>query len=357
MSKLNVKGDILKIMKAMNGSQVETKANEAHSESQSGYGGAWAPDEFANAVVKKARAQSNILSRLPSENIHEMRSKVWTSPVEGADPVFEAGSENANVPGTAVTTSKSDTPTVSITAKRYSASVYLSGELDEDAQNEGGLQAYLENKMASAYAELIEKALILSDSETGSTGNVNSDDAAPVAKSYYLHQDGMFKKAIVTDTKTVNAGTLDASDFTAARKQLGKYGLNPRDLLWILEPQTYFTVLDLSQVQTQNTFGSAATINAGVLEKLQGIDIMTNEAIGLADSDGKVNLGAGVAANTKGRGLLTHIPSIHFGFRRRLKISVKYLDEYDQFRITAHTRFGFCFAFSNTNAAIINVTV
>jgi len=33
---------------------------------------------------------------------------------------------------------------------------------------------------------------------------------------------------------TVNAGTLDSTDFRATRKLMGKKGLNPNKLLWIV---------------------------------------------------------------------------------------------------------------------------
>jgi hypothetical protein len=59
---------------------------------------------------------------------------------------------------------------------------------------------------------------------------------------------------------------------------------------------------------------------------------------------------------------LIYKPDIIHWFKRRLKINVSYLDEYDQFRITAHTRYAMSILSSvNTTkdsaALLINVTV
>lgn len=318
--------------------RVERKANESMTEGTALDGGNWVPAEMSRSIIKKARANSAILSRLPSENIIDMKSKTWTSPLEGSDPVFEAGSENTDVPGVAVTTSKPSTPAATITAKRHSASVYMSGDVEEDADVEGGLRGVVEGKIATAYAELIEKHIINGDTTTASTGNVNSDDQAPTAKSYYLHHDGLVKAA-VSNSKTYDAGTLALSDITAVRRLMGVNGLDVSKLLMVMNPETYYTALDISQVQTAEAFGRAATVIEGELEKIQGIQVMTNANFLKAEADGKLS-GATPANNTLGRFLITYLPAVLVGFRRRLKLTVTYLDDTDQFRISAHVRWG-----------------
>lgn len=336
--------------------RVEKKSNEAQNETNATDGANWVPTELSRNIIKKARANSAILSRLPAENVVTMKGKTWESPLEGSDPTFELGAENTDVPGTATTTSKITTPKVSITAKRFSASVYMSGEVEEDADVEGGLRGVVENKIAQAYAELVEKLIINGDTETGSTGNVNSDNGAPAAKSYYLGHDGLVKSA-VANSKTFDAGTLALSDFTAVRRLMGVHGLKVSDLLWIMNPETYFTALDLAQVQTADAFGRAATVLEGELEKLQGIQVMVNENFLKAEADGKRNTSEG--SNTLGRFLGLHLPSLFVGFRRRLKITVTYLDDTDQFRISAHTRMGIAVANGASGSVAMgrNVTV
>lgn len=336
--------------------RVEKKSNESLNETNATDGANWVPTEMSRSIIKKARANSAILSRLPSENIINMKSKTWESPLEGSDPTFELGAENTDVPGTATTTSKPTTPKLTLTAKRFSASVYMSGEVEEDADVEGGLRSVVENKIATAYSELIEKLIINGDTTTASTGNVNLDDSTPPAKSYYLGHDGLVKTA-VANSKTVDVGTMALSDFTAVRRAMGTNGLKVSDLLWIMNPETYFTALDLSQVQTADAFGRAATVLEGELEKLQGIQVMVNENFLKAEADGKIsNTGSN---NTLGRFLGLYLPALYVGFRRRLKITVTYLDDVDQFRISAHTRAAVGVANGSTGTVVLgrNVTV
>jgi len=117
-----------------------------------------------------------------------------------------------------VTTSKAGTDEVVLVAKKYSTSVYASGELDDDSIV--NINTFLGDKFAKSYKELLDGVVVNGDVVTASTGNVNSDDGAPTAGTYYLHQDGLVKTAI-TNSATVNAGALDLADIRGMRKLLG----------------------------------------------------------------------------------------------------------------------------------------
>lgn len=342
--------DLLKILDALG---IQKKANEAMSSAQSSYGDEFVPTEMAASVIKKARDESRILSSLPTSNIIDMPTNPYQFPLEGADPTFYYTGEQANVAGTAVTNSKAGTANLTFTAKKFSASVYLSGELEEDAKIAGGIRSYVEDKLAQAYAELIDKTMVNGDTETGGTGNVNSDNGAPTAGTYYLALDGLVKNAF-TNSKTNNAGTLDAGDFMKLRSMLGgKKGSNPSKLLFILNPETYFKAMQLAQVETMEKFGSAATIENGVLKAIYGVPVVVNSDFALAEADGKVNTTAG----SLGRMLCVYTPHLFVGWRRRLKLTVRYLEEYDQWRIVAHTRFDVQVAETDSVSMAYNITV
>lgn len=326
--------DILKILDALG---MESKSNEAMTSTQAGYGDEFVPEDLAQSVIEKARDQSVILTKLPSENIFDpMPTQPYDVPVEGGDPTFYATSESANVAATEYSNSKAGTDKLQLSAKKYTAITYLSGEVDEDARIAGGMRAYVENKMAKAFAELIDKAWINGDTTTASTGNVNSDDGAPTAGTYYLHQDGLIKSAFA-DSATANVGTLDTADFKKARKQLGLLGANPAELLWLFNLETYYELLTIAQLETQEKIGSAATISNGVVEKIQGINVAMHSGFGKAEADGKQSTTG--SNNTLGRFLLVHLPSLYFGWRRKMKVVIEYLPRVDQFAIIAHSRF------------------
>lgn len=349
--------DILRILDALGveSKQKETKSNESMSSTQSTYGDEFVPTDMAESVIKKARDESKLLNAIPTGQVVQMPTNPYQLPVEGADPTFYLTSEEPDVTGTAATTSKAGTERITLTASKFSASVYLTGELDEDARIAGGIRNYVEQKLATAYAELIDKAMINGDDETGATGNINKDDGAPTAGTYYLWGDGLVRHAFDGTDMTYNAGTLAASDFIEVRKLLGgKKGANPEKLLVIMEPETYYKTLQLAQVETAEKF-SGATIENGVLTRIYGMPVIVNSDFGKAEADGKQSATSG--NNTLGRFAIAYMPHLIFGWRRQMKMTVKYLDEYDQYRITAHTRFTMDMAEADSVALGYNITV
>jgi hypothetical protein len=68
------------------------------------------------------------------------------------------------------------------------------------------------------------------------------------------------RKSAIDNSKTVNAGVVDSTDFRDARKLLGRKGLNPSKLLWILSADVYYKLLGLTPVETIEKFGTSATI-------------------------------------------------------------------------------------------------
>ncbi len=342
--------DKLKLIEKTLNAALEIKADESMHDTQTGYGEEFVPSDLSSSIIAKLRDKETVLSNLPAPIT--MPTPVYKIPVEGGDPTFFYTGENTDVPWTAVTTSKAGTGDIVLTAKKFSASTYVSGELDDDSII--NIRPYVENKLAKAYAELLDKVIINWDTTTAATGNVNSDDGAPTAGTYYLAMDGLRKSAI-DNSNTVNAGTLDITDFRAARVAMGDRGLEPSDLLWVVSSGVYFKILWLTQVETIEKFGTAATIVNGVLKAIDGIKVVVNKDVPNTEADGKVSVTPG--NNTLGTSVLVYKPDIISGFKRQLKISVSYLDEFDQFRITAHTRFAMTIVDTNAVASLINATI
>lgn len=311
---------------------METRANEAMSTGQDGFGQDFVPTDLASMVMQKVRNASTFVSKLGTPMI--MPSNPYKLPLEGSDPVWYASSEQANQPGTEFTRSKAGTGDLILTAYKYTTNVYASGELDEDSIV--NIRQYLADKFSKSYVELLDSVWYNSDTVTGATGNVNSDDGAPTAGTYYLHTDGLIKNAI-TNSKVINAGTLDLADIRDARKLMGLKGLNPADLLLVLNTDTYFKMLGLGQAETVEKFGGRATVVNGTLSAIDGIEILPTSLISNAEADGKMSVTPG--NNTLGRALLVYKPDLIHGFKRGLQVYTEYLPEFDQFRFTGHVRF------------------
>lgn len=345
--------DILSILKTLGVDGVETKANESMHSTQSGYGDDFVPTVMANEVIEAARDQSTVLSKIPT--VWDMPSNPFEVPVEGDDAQFYLTAENTDVPGTEATTSKAGTSKVTLTAKKITANVFLSGELDEDSIV--AAQPYVQNQLAKQFAEAVDAMIINGDTATGSTGNINSDDAARAAGSVDLAFDGLRKHAFAGTGMTTSIGTVDASSIMDTRKLLGgKYGNNPDDLLIVSNPETYFQLQTLAQVETIDKVGSAATIVNGRLASIYGIEIVSSSQFGLTEADGKIST-VTPANNVKGGFVIVHKPSMVFGWKRRMKLFVDYIQGTDQYQITAHSRLAFDLARDNMVALGYNATV
>lgn len=215
-----------------------------------------------------------------------MPTTPYEVPINVSDSTFYLTSEQANVTGTAVTTSKVGTGKLTLTAAKLSNSVYYTGEFDEDSVVAG--MPLVERNMTQAYRELLDNLLVNGDTTTAGTGNVNSDDAAIAAGTASLAFNG-FRKFAIDNSKTVNGGTLGVEDILAARKALGKKGLDPTKLLFICGPELYMKLLGLAQVETIEKFGGNATIQNGILKSIYGIEVVTSGVVPLTEADGKVS--------------------------------------------------------------------
>lgn len=329
---------------------METRSNEAMSTWQDGYGQDYVPTDLASTIINKVRDMDTLTSKLPAPIM--MSSASYTIPVEWADPTWYASAEQANVTWTAVTTSKAGTDDITLVAKKYSMSTYTSWELDDDSII--NIRTFLWGKISQSYAELLDKIVMHGDTTTWATWNVNSDDGAPAAWTYYLHQNWLFKSAI-DNSKTVNAGTLDVADIRGARALLWTKGLDPTKLVMAIDSSVYYKLLWLSQVETIEKFGGRATITNWVLTAIDGVEVIPLSYVGKAEADGKISTTP--LNNTLGRWLMIYKPDIITGFKRNLQVFTEYLPEYDQFRFTAHVRYAVKVLGTDSVSALINVTV
>jgi hypothetical protein len=60
------------------------------------------------------------------------------------------------------------------------------------------------------------------------------------------------------------------------RAAMGEYGVNPRDLAYILGPYGYVSLLDDTPVHTLEVFGPQATVKTGVLAMVDGCDVVVS---------------------------------------------------------------------------------
>ncbi len=277
-------------------------------------GDEWVPTFASSELWRDVHLATTVSASIPRV---AMPTNPYTLPTLDSDVTFYyASTENTSVTG-----SNPNTGAATLTARKIQADVTFSGEVTEDSIIP--IASTVRANLVRRGAQTMDDLIVHGDTETGATGNVNTDNGAPASGAFYLAIDGMRKFALVTNTGQVSAvsAALTTANFTTIRGLLGKYGARPSDLRIITGQSTLNTMYDITQVKTVDVYGPNATIVQGELARFFGIPILPSEATPVTDSDkveadGKSNATAG----TLGWLVLTNVNGWKQGFRREFTL-------------------------------------
>ena len=284
----------------------------------SGSGDQWVPTFASAELWTDVHLQTAIAARIPRVS---MPTNPFTLPTLTSDPTFYyASTENV-----AVTGSNPGTGNATLTAKKIQADVTFSGETSEDSII--AIAPTVRATLVRRAAQSIDDIIVHGDIETGGTGNVNSDDAAPAASSFYLALDGLRKFCLVTNTAQVKqfAGAPTSTLYLNTKSKLGKYGARPRELLAITGQSTIDALLDITGVKLVYEYGPNATVLTGELGQFFGTPILLSEAIpgtstDKVDDDGKYSYTSPSTNDTDGWIVLVNPNQWRTGFRRDIQL-------------------------------------
>ena len=160
--------------------------------------------------------------------------------------------------------------------------------------------------------------------ESGRPVHIRSlvDAGATSADSSERFWDGLRKRGVSAASSQEDAGgdALDEADLVAARKKMGKFGVNPKDLAYICSPCGYNQLMDLPNVKTLETYGSSATILAGELGRIFGIPVIVSEY--MRDDLNASGVNDGVTTDRTAI-LLVNRKRYMMGLRRALQIRIE----------------------------------
>jgi hypothetical protein len=205
-----------------------------------------------------------------------------------------------------------------------------------------------------------EGCIINGDTETGGTGNVNSDDQAAAttfgsAQYHALKIDaGIRERAINGTGQTVDVGAFDSDDINSVRAALGQqYMGKASEQLLMFEPSTWL------KAQTDDALKLAINNNAPTIQGGQpnpfGVEAISHDLVPLTQADGKQS--ATGSNNTLGQFLCVYKPAVRWGFGQNFNLEVERVQGYG-FEVTGTMEFSFVILDSaNTVSAGINVTV
>ena len=245
----------------------------------------------------------------------DMPTNPFQIPLQLGDVSWYPGAENTATTDTALSTARQ-----TLTAYELVAEVPWSLTLDEDAVI--AMAGEVRSTLVRNAVEVIDDVLLNADTTTGN--NINADTATIAAsdagKGHWLVGfDGLLHLPLVDNTAQGNdhGAAPNADMYNEARGLLGKYGVRPSELAYIVDVSTYIKSLGAEEFRTLDKLGPQATILNGQLAQVDGIPVIVSEQMAKSDVDGKVTSGG---ANAKGRLLLVNRSQWRLGFRRELMI-------------------------------------
>ena len=146
--------------------------------------------------------------------------------------------------------------------------------------------------------------------------------------------------ALANSGATVNFnGPVTESGLLAMRSKMKKFGVNPKDLLWIVGPSVHAQMLGLTSVMTVDKFGPQAQILNGALSAIFGAPIYV--AGSMREDLNATGVYDGVT-QTKGSVLLVNHRRFYMGIRRPVEVRLQMaLPNQDQFMLASYQRKAF----------------
>ena len=156
-----------------------------------------------------------------------------------------------------------------LSTKKLISQSYLGNETEEDAILP--ILPLIRESIVRAHARGVENALLAGDHAdgvygTGGAGPTGLIRLATIGNSGTSHQS--------TSATAFASESLTALDLLAMRKKMGKYGMNPAEVTYIVNSQEYFSLLQDAEFQDVNLVGDMATKLKGEIGSVFGSKVI-----------------------------------------------------------------------------------
>ena len=152
-----------------------------------------------------------------------------------------------------------------LSTKKLISTSYLGNETEEDAILP--ILPLIRESMVRSHARGIENAILAGDDADGVYG---TSGATFEGLLHLARNDSDYTQsttAFATDTVT-------AAELLSMRKNMGKYGVNPADVVYIVSQRTYFELLEDAEFQDANLVGDMATKLSGEIGQVFGSRVL-----------------------------------------------------------------------------------
>ncbi len=156
-----------------------------------------------------------------------------------------------------------------LSTKKLISTSYLGNETEEDAILP--VLPLMRESIVRSHARGVENAILVGDHADGvyGTGGNTFDGLVQIASA------ANSSASHITQSGTAFASeSLTAAGLLAARKKMGKYGMNPSDVIYVVNSTEYFNLLSDAEFQDVNLVGDLATKVKGEIGTVFGSKVI-----------------------------------------------------------------------------------
>jgi len=298
---------------------------KAFGSETTGAGDEWVPTLISQSYIEEFHLEQKLakyFKQIP------MASSPFQLPVQ-------TSSNKALLVGEGIenTASQFGTEKLEFDAKKASTYYILPEELNEDSAP--AILQLARQEVVDSVTRAIESAILNGDV---TATHMDSDVAGA---NFDKAWKGLRKTALAASSTVDFSGAgVTKAGLNAMRKAMGKYGVNPSKLAWIVGSSVYAQMQALEIVETLDKFGSNATVLSGALGAYNGISVCVSE---WAREDLNESGVFDATTSTMAAPMLVNIDRFMMGMRRPIRVRVAQdpRAEFDRWQLVSYTRQAF----------------
>ena len=241
---------------------------KAFGSTVSGGGDEWVPTLMSSSYVEEFE-----LDRVVEDKFREipLGSAPYDLPIQTSVTKARKIAENTAITGANFTTGK-----ITFSPTKLGEYYVLPEELNEDSAP--AIFDIARSEVVQAQARAVEAAILNGDSDGTHIDSDTQALGADVAEKIWngLRRAGIANTANGGTTDFTNAAITEAN-LRVMRQRMGKFGVNPGQLMWIVSAVGLQQMMALPSVITIDKYGQFATVVTGEIGRYQGIPIITSE--------------------------------------------------------------------------------
>lgn len=234
-----------------------------------GEGGTWVPTGIGATLHEQVRASGKVAPLFERINTP---TNPWKMPIEGTDLTAFRVAEPTGNTADKVVASTAGTVAATFDAEIFGARTLWSRSIDADSAI--AIAPYVSRKLVQAFVDAEEKAILDGDAD-GTHQDTDTQAAGATHASWAW--DGLRKKAMAQTVATATAASV--ANLAIVRGAMGKYGVNPTDLAFIVGVGNAHDLLADANLLTVDKFGPQATILNGQIGAIFGVPVIVSEHV------------------------------------------------------------------------------